>query len=119
MSQSPEPQTDVNRLVRQEMILEQLKPIEEIIDAARKEVAQHRATCVAAEAKGTVDPQKLRDARAAAEGVDELLARFESMAGEVSGHSKVGDAAIASMHERLQTLRTQMAGVVERLDALG
>jgi len=117
MSQSP--QTDTTRLVRQEMMLEQLKPIEDIIDAARKEVAQHRATCAAAEARGTVDPHKLRDARTAAAGVEELLARFESMAEEVSGHSKVGDAALESMHERLQSLRSQMLGVVERLDALG
>jgi hypothetical protein len=118
MSQSPAPQTDVNRLVRQEMMLEQLKPIEEIIDAARKEVAKHRADCAAAETQGSVDPQRLYEGRAAAEGVDELLARFESMADEVSGHSKVGDAALETMHARLEKLRAQMAGVVERLDAL-
>jgi len=110
---------EASRMVRQEVILDQLRPIEEIIDAARKEVVAHRAACAAAEARGTVDPQRLKEANAAADGIEELLARFDAMVAELSGQSKVADEAFARMHDLLETLRKQMAGVVERLDRLG
>ena len=51
--------------------------------------------------------------------IDELLARFDAMVAELSGQSKVADEAFARMHDLLETLRKQMAGVVERLDRLG
>lgn len=109
---------EASRMVRQELILDQLRPIEEIIDAARKEVVSHRAACAAAEKNGSVDPQRLKDANAAADGVEELLARFDSMASELAGQSKVADEAMAKMHDLLEALRRQMASIVERLDKI-
>jgi hypothetical protein len=109
---------EASKLVRQELILDQLRPIEDIIEAARKEVVLHRAACAAAEARGTVDPQKVLDANAAADGVEELLARFDAMADELSGQSKVADEQFDRMHDLLEALRKQMVSVVERLEKL-
>lgn len=119
MEQTQDSHPDVALLIRQEMMLEQLRPIEDIIDAARKEVAKHRAACATAEATRHVDPQRLREATAAADGIDELLSRFDSMVAEVGGVSKVGDQALKQMHETLKALRSQMTTVVAKLETLG
>jgi hypothetical protein len=76
---------DADKLVRREALLAQLQPVEHVLQAARLEVALHRAACRAAKASGKVDPGHLADAEAAADGVEELIRRFDSMSNELPG----------------------------------
>jgi len=113
------PLTDSDRLVRREALLDQLRPVEEIVEAARQEIARHRAACRAAEASGKADPNQLRQAELAADGIDELIARFGSMADDVGGRSQALDEALEQMEQMLAALRQQIQGVVHRLEDLG
>src|SRR5690606_6803416 len=99
-------------------ILTQLRPIEDIVEAARREVAKHRAAAAAAQQAGTADPAKQREAELAADGIQELLQRFEAMEDEVSGVSKAADAALEGLHETLDTLLSQIQAAVEKYSSL-
>lgn len=112
------PPAEASRLARQEALLGQLRPVEEIVEAARREIAQHRAACRAAEAAGTADPEQVKRAEAAAVGVEELIARFESMADEISGTSGTIDGVLDQLHQSLEQMRAQITGVVQRLEKL-
>jgi methyl-accepting chemotaxis protein len=109
---------EVHKLVQREALLEQLQPVEEIVEAARREIAEQEVACRAAKAKGKVDPGQLAEATAAAEGVDELIRRFDSMAYEIAGHSRTVDEALQHMSDTLAALRTQTEAVVEQLHEL-
>lgn len=106
------------RLVRQEMMLAQLQPIEDIVAAARKEVAKHRAAATAAQEAGTADPAKQREAELAADGIEELVQRFEAMQSELSGVSKAADAALEDMHDTLDSMQRQIQAAVEKFGRL-
>jgi hypothetical protein len=110
--------SDTTRLVRQEMLLSQLRPIEDVVAAARKEVANHRAAATAALKADAVDPAKQREAELAADGIEELVQRFEAMQGELSGVSKVADEALGEMHETLDSLQRQIQAAVEKYRSL-
>lgn len=118
MTESTSSPTDATRLVRQEMMLAQLRPIEDVVAAARKEVARHRNEAIAAQKAGTADPAKQREAELAADGIEELVHRFEAMQSEVAGVSKVADAALDELHETLDTLQRQIQAAVEKYGAL-
>jgi hypothetical protein len=108
-----------DQIVEREALLDQLRPIEEILESARREVAQHRAACQAAEATGKVDSAQLRQAEAAADGVDELIDRFNFMADRIEGRSQVVDQSLEQMNQLLAGLRAQMEAVLQRLADLG
>lgn len=118
MTDSAPSNTEASRLVRQEMMLAQLRPIEDIVEAARREVARHRAAATAAQQAGTADPAKQREAELAANGIQELLQRFEAMEEEVSGVSKAADAAMEGLHETLDTLLDQIQAAVEKYSSI-
>ena len=109
---------DADKLVRREALLGQLRPIEDIVSAASAEIAKHRAACKAAEDSGRADPEQLRRARAAADGVEELVGRFGAMADDMSGQSKAVDEALTQLDDMLADLREQINGVVTRLEDL-
>jgi hypothetical protein len=109
---------DTTRLVRREMMLTQLRPIEDVVAAARKEVAKHRAAASAAQQAGAADPAKQREAELAAGGIEELVQRFEAMQSEVSGVSKAADAALGELHDTLGSLQRQIQAAVEKYGSL-
>ncbi len=109
---------DADKLVRREALLGQLRPIEDIVSAASQEIAKHRAACKAAEESGRADIEQLRRARAAADGVEELVGRFGLMADDMSGQSKAVDEALTQLEDMLADLREQIRGVVSRLEDL-
>jgi hypothetical protein len=106
------------RLVRHEVMLAQLQPIEDLVAAARKEVAKHRAAAMAAQEAGTADPAKQHDAELAADGVEELVQRFEAMQSELSGVHKAADAALEEMHDTLDSMQHQIQAAVEKFSSL-
>jgi hypothetical protein len=118
MTEPTSSRSDTSRLVRQEMLLSELRPIEDVIAAARQEVAKHRAAAIAAQKGGAADPEKQRDAELAADGIEELVQRFEAMQSEVSGVSKTADAALEEMHEALDSLQRQIQPAVDGYGAL-
>ena len=109
---------DPELVVRQAEVLEQLRPVEQVVEAARLEVAKHRARCKAAEAEGSIEPERIQQAQAAAGGVDELIQRFEAMQAQVVGQSTLADRAIQEMRESLENMASQIKSVVERLERL-
>ncbi len=109
---------ETDRLVRREALLGELQPIEEIVEAARQEIARHRSACRAAEATGKADPNQLRQAELAANGIDELIGRLDSVVEDVGGRSQAVDSALAAMEEMMISLRRQIRGVVQRLETL-
>lgn len=110
--------TDATRLIRQEMMLAQLRPVEDVVAAARKEVAKHRAAAIAAQQAGAADPAKQREAELAADGIEELVQRFDAMQSEVAGVSKVADAALEDLHEMLGSLQSQIQAALVKFGSL-
>jgi DNA repair ATPase RecN len=106
------------RIVRQAEVLEQLRPVDQIVEGARREIAALRAACDKAEAEGRADPERLRQARAASAGVEELIQHFDAMQAEVAGHSRTADQALDRMSDALEQLREQVQTAVERLETL-
>ena len=107
--------TSADQLVRREVLLGQLYEVEEVLEAARREVEQHQAACRAAESIHNVDPGQLKEATSASDGLEELTQRFKSMSDEIAGRSASVDEALQQMSEMLARLRGQMKLVVQRL----
>jgi hypothetical protein len=113
-SKLPSP-ADADKLVKREALLNELQPVEGMLEAARREIAQHRAACRTARATGRADPKQLEAAEAAADGVDELIRRFDAMASGFAGRSATVDETLQQMSEMLGALQIQIDAVVERL----
>jgi hypothetical protein len=77
--------------------VEQLNPVEELLEAARREVAVHRASCALAQRRGALTPDQRAGAEATAEGIDEFLSRFAVLKTEVHKHSAIAEDELKSM----------------------